>query len=377
MYKCPKCHKTYDHTWRVCLDCRIKLEYLSSEKQYGLSVESVDALFKDKFTSTFLPEDGFYDGWAANDERLNRMKTDVFNWLQLDPKIVSAKFEDKLNGAGLYVADSNNPAIYVNRQNAKDPFCVGAIMAHECMHHYMVLNSMNANDRLMNELKTDLSTISAGLGLLVVNGMKMRRYWHLTALLMLVGQYYYKESKRSVGYFTANAYCNNFAEYLSRRQFNKKDILRYVHPLARHFLPRELKRVHCKSRTKALDRENLIYKLNKAFQVFSFCCVAAVFGTIIYLGNEEGKKEIIAKNELKAIASQLKVSESNLENYDSRIRSVDEKMEFYRSVSIDKYNEMVRNCDDLRAKAKDEYAKYRNLISEYNAKVDKINKHRY
>jgi len=208
--------------------------------------------------------------------------------------------------------------------------------------------------------------------------MKMKRYWHLTALLLLFGQYYYKETWRSVGYFTADAYCNNFAKYLSKRLLNKADVLKYVHPLAKHFLPRELKKVHCKSQTKALNREHYIHDLTKAFQIFCICLVAIVYITILYLGNEDSKKKIIAKNELKTIYAQIKLMERNLDDYDSSQKSMENRLEIYNTdVNPAKYNETLKSYEDLKAMTEDAYLKYRRLVEEYNKRLYEVNRHRY
>jgi hypothetical protein len=285
MKKCPKCSKAYDDSWGVCLQCNVKLEKKTHHIKSLSSVVPMRA-FIDGFNKLFIPANEFYADWKDSEDRLLKMMNDIFLWLNLSIANVFGGYDCDLGDVpGVYIKEGNKSSIFVNSKYHSNPFQAAAILAHECMHHFMYVHNLALDNRLENERKTDLLTISHGLGILYVNGMYYDDNAMMTALGLLGGVLISAEEKTSFGYYDAKEYCQHFATYLKENSIKGKDVLGFIHPAARHFLPYNLKtekKVTGIEIIRNLDKKYAIYGTIKIIVVI-VCVGVFLFGIMLRL----------------------------------------------------------------------------------------------
>ena len=103
-----------------------------------------------------------------------------------------------------------------------------------------VLRMYNTNSQL-NEYKTDLCTICSGLGILMINGLQytyrstMYTIYPLEALGRIMSDK--PDQTITLGYFNPHTYCKYFTYYIDIIGIRKSDVVGYIHPLIRTYLP--------------------------------------------------------------------------------------------------------------------------------------------
>jgi hypothetical protein len=252
MKECPNCHKIYDDSWGVCLGCETPLRFITSDS-ISYIFEHLMTEFGTKFPIIFTPFDGFYDDWNNSEQRLDKMFQDILQFLRLENVTVCLEYKEFLSVPGQYECKNNASYIFINRKFCKSPFKVAAILAHEFMHHYFQINNLNHTDKQKNELLVDLATISAGLGILIINGM---RYSMGSSQQKLV------EKQESFGYFKPHIYCEYFDEYLKFKKISGSTVMGYIHPRAREFLPCSISSQKAQSSVKIIKLLESQYRRN-------------------------------------------------------------------------------------------------------------------
>ena len=243
IYCCPKCGIEFDINIIICPRCirylRAKSRIVSKKKEED-KAQCISSLvseplmaFKKDSESIFLPLDQFYTNWDDTYERLFQMAGDILVWLKMDITDVYCGYSDDMNAPGIYSEQGGRKTILINSKYKNNPFQVGAILAHECMHHYMRMHNLESSYDLKNERETDLMTVSNGLGILVINGMAYKGSSGLTILAALFGFLFIREEKTSFGYFEYSDYCKYLRSYLEAKGIDEKDIIGFVRPEAR------------------------------------------------------------------------------------------------------------------------------------------------
>lgn len=341
-----------------------------------------DQLYKilgEKFNNIFIPDDDFYGNWNSSDERLNQMANTIFRWLQLDSTIIEVKYDNSIKMAGLYRYNGNIRTILINSKYGKDPFYVGAILAHECMHFYLEKNDIGSKDVMTTELATDFGTIITGLSILTINGMFYKNYWHRTVLGMMIGMIYAKKYERLVGYLLPRDYCIIFTEYLKMRNFSGKDIIGYINPYARYYLPKPF------SKEKAIKKLFIISEQERT-KTRSFIREVLLIISIVIFGISfiatSCQNEKTTKAELKIIfADMMKpvlMLEKDLKKINMRLEGMEKDLSRYRAANdSDNVMKILPSYEKLLEETKNLSQEYNELGNRYNAEVAKVNKMKF
>lgn len=200
----------------------------------------------------FYPSAEFYLEYKKNNiDGLHLMSKELFRWLCIKPNdcIIDFLDEDELkdkpeqekSAAGIYKTVQNDngeyvDAIFINLKYKKNPFAVGAILAHEMMHLYLRRKQIGIDDTLSNELLTDIATIRTGLSLLIINGMSYTSRWFFTILAAFGGVLYMHEEEVTFGYFSQKEYSSLSVEHLKNKKITIVDVLGCINPKARKYL---------------------------------------------------------------------------------------------------------------------------------------------
>lgn len=374
MKECPKCFKKFDVSWAACLNCGGPLISLASDYKDELSIENLIRIFEEDFKKLFLPNDRFYENWSPTNERLDLMAQEIFDWLNIQDRAVPAQYTKQIEAPGVYVCQDIKAAIFISEKYKNDPFKVGAILAHECMHHYMRLHNLEATNRQKNELKTDLATICSGLGILIINGMAYKSQWYITVIAIFFGRLYINEQRRYFGYYEPQEFCRNFATYLKLKSLQGYPIIGAIHPQARSFLPREI------SKNKALIKSNAIRFQEKqhAKNLVAQLIVAAIgvgFAlSLYYASTKESHRQTqqitvefqTAKQQISGLEGKLKADQEALEK-------MKKDLDYYESVNdTANYGKILIPYEDLKKQSEKDYKKYQLAIKIYNYKIDAL-----
>lgn len=114
---------------------------------------------------------------VQNAMRLYLLK--IMEHLNISPEEVDIKIEiedeDELNEVvGSYSVDSNwHRSIIVRLRYSYLPDTCIAIACHECMHHFLLKNSVRVKSKKDNEVLTDLATIFFGMGYITIDGYRI------------------------------------------------------------------------------------------------------------------------------------------------------------------------------------------------------------
>ncbi len=254
MKKCRKCNKIYDDSWKICLSCNILLDNeVSQPKIVLLSSVVPPRAFDSTVKNIFMPKPDFYDKWNPSVERMLLMTADIFTWLSMDTSNIFCDYGSDMNCPGFYKKIPEGGMIFINSKYKNNPFETGAILVHECMHHYMRKHDLEIADRLENEKKTDLLTISNGLGILYINGMCYESNWGITAIAAIGGGVVDAQQRKWFGYYSWQEYCKQFVEYLNVKNIDGSDVIGVIHPKSRQFLPKTISSRKAKRKLATFD----------------------------------------------------------------------------------------------------------------------------
>ena len=190
------------------------------------------------YDAEFLPSPSFYSTWTGTNEDLGRMARQLYEWLQIPIREnTTVSFRANLSAPGLFFLDDDgDEVILIDTKHANDRFASAAILAHEMMHLYLGRAGVRYAVRNDNERLTDVATIEAGFGILIVNGMSHSSEWLVTLLMLAFGRLYWRSKSLTFGYFNGRQYSSFLKQHLKDRGRDAKQALSYVVPAARHFV---------------------------------------------------------------------------------------------------------------------------------------------
>lgn len=198
----------------------------------------IQALKSDKlFGKLFIPDDDFYNAWNSDDHSLQTMFKKLLDYTGIEAQNLKVSFYDNLQSAGLYVHDGSIKTIFVNSCYRNNVFEVSAILAHELMHYYLIeKKNILLPNMLENEILTDFATISAGLGIVVLNSFYHYFGWHEMIIGASFGKMSIVSNRRSFGYFNPFYYGKLYKKYIKEQKINKAQAFGHILPTSRIFL---------------------------------------------------------------------------------------------------------------------------------------------
>ncbi len=119
----------------------------------------------------FLPSDTFYTD-ITGPESLEAMASEIFSYLGVKHHSVEFHIDIDSSESVAYQRHSGASRIALGWYAIEDPLLAGSLVAHGIAHHLLISRAkINLDGSEENESFTDLATIHAGLGILVMNGL--------------------------------------------------------------------------------------------------------------------------------------------------------------------------------------------------------------
>src|SRR5579863_9361004 len=169
--------------------------------------ERLDQLLGSKIrrqATVFHPDDKFYSLSLA---AMAQAMLD-FMGIRLGKDELYVQLSSEIEPPGLYFEHEGVHYIYIKQAHANNVLECAAILAHELMH-YVLIGGLNyrLEGRLDNEQLTDMATVYAGLGVVVLNGFDHEgNNWIITAVPLLAGVIRYSSKSLSFGYYKPQEY---------------------------------------------------------------------------------------------------------------------------------------------------------------------------
>lgn len=376
MKQCPSCLTIYNDFATLCPKCRIPPIYNAIDATHMKTIyDQMYQMIGHKFDRVFMPDDNFYGLWDQSDGRLNQMANIIIKWLELDPMLVKVKYDRDIKTAGLYSCKDNDRTILVSSKHNNEPFYVAAILAHECMHYYMEMKHIGSQDVMTTELATDFGTIVSGLGILTVNGMYYKNYWHRTLLYMMVGMFYIKKEERAVGYLLPKDYCTVLVEYLRTKNVFGKDVMGYINPYARIYLPKAFSKETASKKIAiivSLEKNKMRNSVRKILLIVSIVLFGGIFIATSYQNEKCTRAElrIIFADKMALILA----LDKDVKKIEDKLTGTEKELSKYLAEN-DKSNslallpvreKLLREINDLSQKRSE-------LARQYNGEVRKVN----
>lgn len=147
-------------------------------------------------TDVFLPSDDFYNQINGPDD-VENMASQIFNWLGIKHRSLSFHIDPTQTELVKYSGGSS-PSVTLGWHCQEDALLTGGVVAHAISHHLLIMRAkIKLASTAENEELTDLATIYAGLGVLVLNSLESKYH----SLAIMAPANYYAEC---IDYFNAH-----------------------------------------------------------------------------------------------------------------------------------------------------------------------------
>lgn len=329
-----------------------------------------------RINGVFLPGDDFYVYDDNPDIVLRYMAANILRWLKIELKDgeLGIAFHD-MEVPGFYTELNGKKFILVNSQYKGDIFAIGAILAHEIMHFYLLgKKNLRMEDELENELLTDLCTIKFGLGLPIINGMSYSNSWFLSILLIFVGILHWRSEKLSFGYFNPNQYGELCYVNLQEKKLAIEDVGGYIRPSSRTFLSQGIG-LFWRNKNGSLFISRLTKRKKQLLAIKVILLAIAIALFAFFSQQDQKKQEILGQQEIyiNNLENSLKSGQQEIEKTLAEFEELQTKIDEYeRSGNTDAYNALVPIYNDklevLRNYQK-RYQEYERQIDDYNSKL--------
>jgi hypothetical protein len=123
----------------------------------------------------FLPDETFY-GEAVSASDPERMAKILFRWFGIKHRSVQFHINPEQEQLVVYTHKKNESQISLGWHTLEDPLVCAAAVAHGIIHHLLIARAkISLGDSDEDEALTDLGTIYAGLGILILNGLSSKQ----------------------------------------------------------------------------------------------------------------------------------------------------------------------------------------------------------
>lgn len=329
-----------------------------------------------KIRGVFLPGDDFY---IEGEPKiiLKNMAYKILKWLNVDvdQDELVIDFCDDMEPPGLYVEIEGKKHILIKSSYKKDIFAMGAILAHELMHFYLLgKKDLRMEDVLENELLTDLCTVKFGLGLIIINGMSYKNSWILSILLIFVGMMYWSSKKLSFGYFDPKQYGKLVKAELDKKYISIKGIGGYIQPYSRTFLPFHFWNYF--KAEKASRFINAVINKKRRWLAIKLIILMFVVGGVGYQSHQDSIKNAeltIMSTQIDQMEDYFEKNDAVIDALDAELYKMEDQLDKYESENnITAYNNLLSTYNTKVTeyeKYENKYKEYEKMIDEYNAKI--------
>ncbi len=349
-----------------------------------------EKLPKDIQKAPFYPDAYFYAQYYQDPLKgLHYMGTVIFSILKIEPNGCVIDFYDEkeqqknLSGdtAGFYTKFKDDKGeekeiILINSKHKNNPLAIGAVLAHEMMHLYLFRLGLKLEDVHENELLTDLATINTGFSILILNGMSYSSEWYLTIIMLVFGRIYWRSQQLAFGYFKPKEYGKHAMIYFKERNLSAEDIIGYLNPTSRHFIP-HIPFIRGKNSTefiKILEKQHKKSNLIKGaiaapFVIFILYTWISDTGTST-INNNLSTRINGCKIEITALSNKTNNDQTTLENMGTQMT------QYKNEGNITDYNNLIDSYNTLLAQVRRESANYESQLINCNNLIDQYNKGR-
>jgi len=337
-----------------------------------------------KSDKAYYPDDNFYSEWDGSDDTLRLMASKILMFLCIKPKDLFVGFYDQMEPPGLFIQTKKGETdgLLINSKYRNNPFECGAILAHELMHYFlMAKKKIVLEDDHENELLTDLATIQAGLGILVMNGFYHYSGWHETIIALCFGFIRTHQETKSFGYFKPNEYGEHLGQYLKEKNLDIDRIYSHVLPHARHFThwgkSTSEEKPDYIQRAEKIAKKDLIKRLvlvSLALPIGLTLLYFRVGGTDQNISPENQQQIEELKEKIDDGKANLDKCDSELEIIEKELSDIEIKMKSYNDQNlINLYNSYVPRQNELVSQIQDKNTECLNIQNETNKQVDEYN----
>lgn len=160
-----------------CITFEGKVEHISM-LTHADKVKKLEALLSNKrhTSDLFLPDDIFY-GETVQPEDPERMADTLFKWLGIKHRSVHIHINPEQTPLVAYTHRRNASQISLSLDVLEDPLLCAAAVAHGIIHHLLIARAkVSLGIAEDDEALTDLGTIYAGFGVLVLNALESKHH---------------------------------------------------------------------------------------------------------------------------------------------------------------------------------------------------------
>lgn len=338
----------------------------------------------DRTKHPFFPSRDFYGEWSDNDFSLSLMAQKILSYLGEPMGNLIVSFRSDLgNTPGIFHVEGGREFIFVNSKYMGDPYAVGAVLAHEIMHLYLMSRKKIAlENKEENELLTDLATIYLGLGVLVINGMSYSSNWFLTIIALFAGILYINEKKLTFGYFDHHQYAFYLREYFKTNNIQLREVAKYIHPKSWHFiggLPIKVR----------LSKESIFFREARRkviLNVIGLFIVLIVSGFFIYswtipdnssnsYQSSFGAPAAVSReldDKITKLSAEIDNLKATIKSQEQQLKELSGKLDKYKAQNdIYNYNNLVPVYNNLVSKYKTNVELYNQKVNIYNQIIEK------
>ncbi len=329
-----------------------------------------------KIRGVFLPGDDFYVSGEPRDV-LVHMASEILDWMNIKIKKdeLVIDFCDDMEPPGLYTEIDGQKHILIKSAYKKDIFAMGAILAHELMHFYLLgKKKLSKKDELENELLTDLCTVKFGLGLIILNGMSYKNSWFTSILLLFVGFMYWSSEKLSFGYFNPKQYGKLVKKELKQKQITIQEYGGYIQPYARTFLGLKFWNFYGEKKSSKFIRSLIIKRFKWIIiKVLIVVLAGGTFGYKMYQDDIRNKQLLLEKVQIEKMEDYFEKNDAKIDALDKELYKMEDQLDKYKAEQnkkafdalLAKYTVKYEEYKEYGKK----YEKYEKMIDEYNAKI--------
>ncbi len=127
-------------------------------------------------TDLFLPDDAFYRATVEPNDP-EHMADQIFGWLEIKHRSLTISIDSNQDALILYEHTKSGSTVTLGWRCQEDSMLCGAAVAHAIIHHLLVARAkISLGNHEEDEALTDLGTIHAGLGILILNSFTSKQH---------------------------------------------------------------------------------------------------------------------------------------------------------------------------------------------------------
>lgn len=167
-----------------------------------------------KQNGIFTPSIDFYTDNKVDDDQLSYMADQLLRWLGVKHHSLRVNFSNGTETRPIYLHENKKHKIIIPYLASNNSFYCGALLAHAVMHYFLTSRGRIALVDSQNEEFTDIACISAGFGIVLLNGYvpyrsRLQRVFGRHSNLSMPGMTPEQIAEETINYISSNRIANN------------------------------------------------------------------------------------------------------------------------------------------------------------------------